>query len=266
MAAKKTPRGRKSHRLVLNERILQILAAAARTLDFGGELTYHSYSYLYNALGKLEAEEKEDVDRTLTALAKQGLVQIDRRERQVCLTLDDQLEQSLRQARRKKWDGKWRVVVFDIPEIKRGVRDDFRWRLKKLGLALWQRSVWVTPFDMVKALNAYLIKNNLSSHVQIMVGMRVGEQGDREFAASLWPLLEINRRYTDLLQAWEKELGRQRSGPERLAVVRKLHGHYLAILADDPQLPPSLLPTDWQSERASALFKTLRSTLALGVG
>lgn len=43
-----------------------------------------------------------------------------------------------------KWDGKWRIVVFDIPENKRAVRGILRNRLKLWGFTKWQQSVWAS--------------------------------------------------------------------------------------------------------------------------
>lgn len=46
----------------------------------------------------------------------------------------------------KRWDKKWRVVIFDIPEKYRRVRDIFRSRLRQLGLFKLQESVYVYPY------------------------------------------------------------------------------------------------------------------------
>lgn len=46
----------------------------------------------------------------------------------------------------KRWDGKWRVVIFDIPNKYKGVRDIFRMRLRQLGLYQFQESVYVSPY------------------------------------------------------------------------------------------------------------------------
>lgn len=46
----------------------------------------------------------------------------------------------------KKWDKKWRVIIFDIPEKYRRVRDVFRMRLQQLGLHKLQESVFVYPY------------------------------------------------------------------------------------------------------------------------
>ena len=46
----------------------------------------------------------------------------------------------------KKWDGKWRVIIFDIPKKYNRIRDLFRMRLKQLGLDQLQESVYVSPY------------------------------------------------------------------------------------------------------------------------
>jgi DNA-binding transcriptional regulator PaaX len=47
----------------------------------------------------------------------------------------------------KKWDGKWRVIIFDIPDKKRKARDQIRYLFRSAGLYLLQESVWVYPYD-----------------------------------------------------------------------------------------------------------------------
>ena len=56
----------------------------------------------------------------------------------------------------KKWDGKWRVIIFDIPEMSRRDRDFLRRELKWIGFIELQKSVWIFPFDMEKELMALL--------------------------------------------------------------------------------------------------------------
>lgn len=55
----------------------------------------------------------------------------------------------------KRWDRKWRVVIFDIPEKYKDLRNAFRERLRQLGLYQLQESVYVSPypcFDEVEFL------------------------------------------------------------------------------------------------------------------
>lgn len=44
------------------------------------------------------------------------------------------------------WDGKWRIVMFDIPERYKSRRNAMSVKLTELGFRSWQRSVWVHPY------------------------------------------------------------------------------------------------------------------------
>lgn len=45
------------------------------------------------------------------------------------------------------WDGKWRMLMFDIPEQKKAAREALREKLKDLGFIQFQRSVWIYPYS-----------------------------------------------------------------------------------------------------------------------
>ena len=46
-----------------------------------------------------------------------------------------------------RWDRKWRVVIYDIQELKRGARNQMRGELINLGFVHLQNSVWVYPYE-----------------------------------------------------------------------------------------------------------------------
>lgn len=50
-------------------------------------------------------------------------------------------------AKPKKWDGKWRLIIFDIPDVKKSTAEVFRNSLKRLGLVNLQKSIWVHPYE-----------------------------------------------------------------------------------------------------------------------
>lgn len=54
--------------------------------------------------------------------------------------------------KQKKWDGLWRMVIFDIPEKKRDVRDSLRITLLQGGFAKLQHSVLICPFPCEKEI------------------------------------------------------------------------------------------------------------------
>ena len=51
------------------------------------------------------------------------------------------------QNQKKKWDGRWRMLVFDIPERRRAVRVRLRRVMSEVGFVRLQDSVWVYPYD-----------------------------------------------------------------------------------------------------------------------
>ncbi len=51
-----------------------------------------------------------------------------------------------------KWDRKWRLVMFDIPEFRRKYRSAFSRKLRSLGLYQMQKSVWVCPYPCLREI------------------------------------------------------------------------------------------------------------------
>ncbi len=47
----------------------------------------------------------------------------------------------------RRWDGKWRIVIFDIPEVRKTQRNRIRSLVRSLGFHQLQQSVWVYPYD-----------------------------------------------------------------------------------------------------------------------
>lgn len=59
----------------------------------------------------------------------------------------------------KKWDRKYRIVIFDIPNASNFIRNVFRRKLKEFGFYPLQKSVWVYPFpckEEVRFLREFL--------------------------------------------------------------------------------------------------------------
>ncbi|OGY09716.1 MAG: hypothetical protein A2700_00585 [Candidatus Blackburnbacteria bacterium RIFCSPHIGHO2_01_FULL_44_64] len=74
----------------------------------------------------------------------------------------------------EKWDRKWRVVIFDIPEKRRAARDLLRHNLKSWGFTSWQKSVWVSKKDCTKALRKYISSIGIEEWVLILETDNIG--------------------------------------------------------------------------------------------
>jgi DNA-binding MarR family transcriptional regulator len=119
-------------------------------------------------LGKLhfaaltERNINRRLSQTITRLIKRGLLAREEKpDGSVRLALTEQgrvytekilAESALVVAKPKKWDGRWRVVIFDIWEKRKSARNRLRYMLQKVGFVHVQNSVWVFPYDCEELL------------------------------------------------------------------------------------------------------------------
>lgn len=111
----------------------------------------------YNLIKFLEKELKSKsnkIVRSLVALKRKNLIEADRIKKREILKITDEGKifliknnlELLRIERGRKWDGKWRIVSFDIPHSKKSARDTFRKFLKQFNFCPLQKSFFVSPY------------------------------------------------------------------------------------------------------------------------
>ena len=102
--------------------------------------------------GKPEPKPKQ-ISQALYALKKRKLIKLTQEGKMILLTLTEGGDkrclryafEALKIPRPRKWDGKWRLVLFDIPEDLKAAREALRSKLKQLGFLQFQKSVWIYP-------------------------------------------------------------------------------------------------------------------------
>lgn len=72
-----------------------------------------------------------------------------------------------------KWDGKWRVVIFDIPESRKTHRDVFRRKLINLGFERIQDSVWRHKYSCQKEIEFLSHLYEIYPYVDMIEGRMV---------------------------------------------------------------------------------------------
>lgn len=72
------------------------------------------------------------------------------------------------------WDGKWRLVIFDIPEKKRLVRDILRRRLKLWEFKPWQKSVWASKKNITTKLRNFIKELGIEDWVLVIESDDIG--------------------------------------------------------------------------------------------
>lgn len=68
----------------------------------------------------------------------------------------------------EKWDGKWRMVIFDIPEKKKKAREALRNKLKDLGFKELQKSILVFPYECEDEIDFIMEVFEIRNHVRFM--------------------------------------------------------------------------------------------------
>ena len=71
----------------------------------------------------------------------------------------------------KKWDRKWRVLIFDIPADKKlnPARNALRDKIKELGFAQLQKSTWIYPFPCEEEILFVAETYNITKYIEILV-------------------------------------------------------------------------------------------------
>lgn len=100
-----------------------------------------------------ERYQKQTIGRAVGRLIKQVYIQKEGERYRITDKGRQRLDQAIRtaqlnlahRAKTGKWDKKWRIVIFDIKEKRRTVRDELRSLLITTGFVKLQDSVWVYP-------------------------------------------------------------------------------------------------------------------------
>lgn len=72
-------------------------------------------------------------------------------------------------AKPRKWDGKWRIVIFDVKEKRRWDRDKLRQELESIGFMHLQHSVWAYPYDCENLITLIKSDFKLGGNVIYMI-------------------------------------------------------------------------------------------------
>lgn len=116
-------------------------------------------------------------EQCFTRLNKSQLIQYTKmREGAFFVKLTAKGEQKMQQIRLynltikqpKKWDGTWRIVLYDIPNTKNKGREALRLKLKHLGFYQLQKSVWAFPYPCEPEIEFLVELFGLRSYVYFL--------------------------------------------------------------------------------------------------
>ncbi len=85
----------------------------------------------------------------------------------------------------KSWDGKWHLVMYDLPIRFKKARNAFRWKLKDLGFFQFQKSAWIYPYPCEGEILFVADFFGVSKHIEILEVDKILHAGKIKFHFNL---------------------------------------------------------------------------------
>src|SRR3989344_79007 len=147
--------------------------------DMGGEIYYNwkSTSISYKGL-RVSGYSKEKIYKGFKNLQSRGILD-ETSQGKYRFTRKGQIwfKRSLlnfHRINKTKWDAKWRVVIFDIPQELHNKRNLFRNKLRLMGFYMIQKSIFVFPYPCEEELSECCKKIRVGDYVDVMIVERLG--------------------------------------------------------------------------------------------
>lgn len=137
------------------------------------DFAYHHYRYHYG----IPELKKASLAQALKRLREQGYIDLEEYNNNLILKLTDKgrEETLLRKILKDEtWDGKWRIIIFDIPEKHRKVRNVLRSKLKTWGFSQWQKSAWASKKNIADLLRQFVKQIGVDKWVLVIESTNVG--------------------------------------------------------------------------------------------
>jgi DNA-binding transcriptional regulator PaaX len=77
----------------------------------------------------------------------------------------------------RKWDNKWRIVMFDVPESRKGQRDLIRQKLLREDYQSLQKSVFIGKYPIGEDLLQDLIERDIYQYLRMIVVGEIDDEG-----------------------------------------------------------------------------------------
>lgn len=145
----------------------------------------------------------------------------------------------------EKWDGYWRIVIFDVAEKHSSIRQKLRRELLRLKFGQLQKSIYITPHKSEEKIWEWLKENNLAGQAGILIARQLFIDNFKGLAEKIWHLDRLNRLYGQL----------EKIKVEEKLSARKWLNQYLEIVVADPFLPSELLPKPWKGFAAKRVLQ-----------
>ncbi|MCP1491255.1 phenylacetic acid degradation operon negative regulatory protein [Peribacillus frigoritolerans] len=241
--------------------------------NYGSKIWIGSLIRLLKEFGHNEQGVRVAVSR----MVKQGWIQSEKQGNKSYYFLTDRGVQRMDEAANRiykmkpnEWDGKWRILMYTIPEDKRQLRDDLRKELLWSGFGSFSSGCWISPNDLEKQINRLIEKYDIDEYVDFFISEYKGPKENQSLVEKSWHLEEIENKYEEFIEKYSKQfivhqsiISRGEMSDADCFVERtNLVHEYRKFLFIDPGLPKELLPSKWNGNHAALLFSQYYQVLA----
>ncbi|MGN7397010.1 phenylacetic acid degradation operon negative regulatory protein PaaX [Peribacillus frigoritolerans] len=241
--------------------------------NYGSKIWIGSLIRLLKEFGHNEQGVRVAVSR----MVKQGWIQSEKQGNKSYYFLTDRGVQRIDEAANRiykmkpnEWDGKWRILMYTIPEDKRQLRDDLRKELLWSGFGSFSSGCWISPNDLEKQINRLIEKYDIDEYVDFFISEYKGPKENQSLVEKSWQLEEIENKYEEFIEKYSKQfivhqsiISRGEMSDADCFVERtNLVHEYRKFLFIDPGLPKELLPSKWNGNHAALLFSQYYQVLA----
>jgi len=152
------------------------------------------------------------------------------------------------------WDGRWRLLSFDIPERLRSDRLKLAYELKKIGFVPIQKSTFISPHPLSGVVTRFATDLGIRQYLRFFEVQKI--DNEKETIQKIWNLDEINHRYQRFLAK-----ARRAKRTKFWALKAKiLEQEFAQIYESDPHVPAQFLPQNWAGTKAYTQFKTISNS------
>lgn len=215
--------------------------------------------------------EPATVRVNLSRLRKDGWFTTEKMGRETTYTLTPHLLEILNEGRERifhphdqTWQGRWTMVIYQVPESERAVREQLRKQLAWHGFGQLTSSTWLSPHDRFS--EARELANELPLAKIDVLWCGSGDRlYDRELATRCWDLAQLGADYREFIRTFAapgaEDPSHALDGRTALIERMRIIGSFRRFPFRDPRLPRELQPLDWPSGTAYKLFESVHGHL-----
>jgi phenylacetic acid degradation operon negative regulatory protein len=168
------------------------------------------------------------------------------------------------------WDGCWSLVTYSLPQEMRSLRHQLRTRLSWLGYGMLEPGTMISAHPQEEEVLNLIKELEVGGFVHFFTSARLDLPKPEHIVNRCWDLDALNQKYVKFIDRHEKDYLEFKQNWEGGEEIQSDEGfvhrfwatyEYSAFPRQDPNLPPSLLPSSWRGDEAITLLAQYRELL-----